>query len=220
MRQVAEDEGRTILYVSHNMRTIRQLCNRCIVLDHGKIIFDGDPEKAIAIYMPKANEEAYQDIWHLDDIARPGKMKDDYRITEFIFSGKGGYEIAAGTDLQFNLGIRAKKANEFLCFRTVLFYEDDSPIGMASTIAGGLTVTEGDNLFTGICPTATLAPGDYKLKLVIYEVDGYGSETLCDVIDRIVLFTITGDKTTNGIPWQHMWWGHNTYPQLLLTPLE
>lgn len=51
MRAVAEDEGRTILYVSHNMQTIRSLCNRCIVLDHGKVRFDGDVEKAISIYM-------------------------------------------------------------------------------------------------------------------------------------------------------------------------
>ncbi len=36
MSEVAENEGRTVLYVSHNMNTIRQLCDRCIVLDHGK----------------------------------------------------------------------------------------------------------------------------------------------------------------------------------------
>ena len=32
--------GRTVLYVSHSMRTVQQLCNRVIVMDHGKIIFD------------------------------------------------------------------------------------------------------------------------------------------------------------------------------------
>ena len=45
MRSVATEEGRTILYVSHNMSTIRTLCNRCMVLDHGKLNFDGDAEK-------------------------------------------------------------------------------------------------------------------------------------------------------------------------------
>lgn len=51
MRDLAVDENRTILYVSHNMNTIRQLCNRCIVLDHGKVIFDGDVEDAIKLYL-------------------------------------------------------------------------------------------------------------------------------------------------------------------------
>lgn len=51
MQDVAEQEGKTILYVSHNMNTIRQLCDRCIVLNKGKVIFDGDVENAIGIYM-------------------------------------------------------------------------------------------------------------------------------------------------------------------------
>ena len=50
MGDVSREEGRTILYVSHNMDTIRRLCDRCVVLDKGKIIFDGEVEKAIEIY--------------------------------------------------------------------------------------------------------------------------------------------------------------------------
>ena len=50
MGDVSREEGRTILYVSHNMETIRRLCDRCIVMDKGRIIFDGDVEEAIAVY--------------------------------------------------------------------------------------------------------------------------------------------------------------------------
>ena len=53
MGDVSRKEGRTILYVSHNMDTIRRLCDRCVVLDKGKIVFDGDVEKAIEIYSEK-----------------------------------------------------------------------------------------------------------------------------------------------------------------------
>jgi ABC-type polysaccharide/polyol phosphate transport system ATPase subunit len=51
MNDASKSQGKTILYVSHNMNTIRQLCERCIVLDHGHIIFDGDPNQAINIYL-------------------------------------------------------------------------------------------------------------------------------------------------------------------------
>ena len=51
MKTVAETEGRTILYVSHNMYTVKTLCSRCIVLDHGTKAFDGTTDEAIAIYM-------------------------------------------------------------------------------------------------------------------------------------------------------------------------
>ena len=43
--------GKTVLYVSHNMATIRNLCDRCVVLQKGKMIYQGEVEKAIEIYM-------------------------------------------------------------------------------------------------------------------------------------------------------------------------
>ena len=49
MRQAAQRDGKTVLYVSHNMATIRDLCDRCIVLDKGKVVFDGDVDEAIAL---------------------------------------------------------------------------------------------------------------------------------------------------------------------------
>lgn len=51
MKQISEDYNKTILYVSHNMQTIRELCDRCIVLDQGRIIHDGDVETGISLYM-------------------------------------------------------------------------------------------------------------------------------------------------------------------------
>ena len=51
MRDAAKKEGRTVLYVSHNMNTIRQLCDRCIVLNKGTVIFEGDVEEAVDIYL-------------------------------------------------------------------------------------------------------------------------------------------------------------------------
>lgn len=50
MNEISRSEGKTILYVSHNMNTIRDLCDRCIVLDHGSVAFDGDVNKAIELY--------------------------------------------------------------------------------------------------------------------------------------------------------------------------
>lgn len=50
MGESSHDENKTILYVSHNIATIRQLCTRCVVLDKGKLIHDGDVEEAIRIY--------------------------------------------------------------------------------------------------------------------------------------------------------------------------
>ena len=50
MKEIAAS-GRTVFYVSHNMGTIRSLCNRCIVLNKGKVQFDGGVEEAIECYV-------------------------------------------------------------------------------------------------------------------------------------------------------------------------
>lgn len=51
MKELAEQEQRTILYVSHILPTVSELCDRCIVLDHGRITFDGETDDAISHYL-------------------------------------------------------------------------------------------------------------------------------------------------------------------------
>jgi len=41
MEEVSKGEGRTVLFVSHNMNAIEQLCNSCMMIDKGKIISSG-----------------------------------------------------------------------------------------------------------------------------------------------------------------------------------
>ena len=70
MGDAANNEGKTVLYVSHNMNTIRQLCTRCIVLKHGQIIFDGDVEEAIKIYSEQDKNEV-STFYDFSDAKRP-----------------------------------------------------------------------------------------------------------------------------------------------------
>ena len=44
-------QGRTVLVVSHNMASIRALCGRCTLLEGGRLIYDGDTAKTVALYM-------------------------------------------------------------------------------------------------------------------------------------------------------------------------
>jgi lipopolysaccharide transport system ATP-binding protein len=52
MRSVT-GEGRTVLFVSHNMAAIRDLCGRTLLIDNGTILLDADTEKAIAQYLDR-----------------------------------------------------------------------------------------------------------------------------------------------------------------------
>jgi lipopolysaccharide transport system ATP-binding protein len=46
-----ETEGRTVIFVSHNMAAVSQICQRGMVLDRGRIVFDGPVERAIETHM-------------------------------------------------------------------------------------------------------------------------------------------------------------------------
>ena len=51
MGDVSKGEGRTVLFVSHNMGAIQNLCNKGIVMNKGSILYEGDVEKSINQYM-------------------------------------------------------------------------------------------------------------------------------------------------------------------------
>jgi lipopolysaccharide transport system ATP-binding protein len=51
MDEITKKDGRTILFVSHNIDAIRQLCHKTIVLDQGKILFMGKTDEAISAYL-------------------------------------------------------------------------------------------------------------------------------------------------------------------------
>lgn len=64
MEDVTRKEGRTVLFVSHNMGAIAQLCTRTVVLKDGKIIFVGPTDEAISFYLDKNSKDAT--VFNLD----------------------------------------------------------------------------------------------------------------------------------------------------------
>ena len=70
MQDISNTDGRTVLFVSHNMAAVKNLCTRAIVLEHGKIAFTGPTDEAINFYL--ANNKSYSDTALIDRIDRTG----------------------------------------------------------------------------------------------------------------------------------------------------
>jgi lipopolysaccharide transport system ATP-binding protein len=62
MNDVAKGEGRTVLFVSHNMAAVRELCNKGIVLQNGSSIFDGDIHEAINVYLNTNENKSFKNF--------------------------------------------------------------------------------------------------------------------------------------------------------------
>jgi lipopolysaccharide transport system ATP-binding protein len=63
--------GRTVLFVSHNMQTINQLCDRVIWLDGGTIVDDGEPSEVVTNYLHTSHSSGSRISWP-DDESAPG----------------------------------------------------------------------------------------------------------------------------------------------------
>ncbi|MFH1883220.1 MAG: polysaccharide ABC transporter ATP-binding protein [Planctomycetota bacterium] len=79
-------EGRTVLFVSHNMNAIQRLCKRCIVLSQGLTVFDGEVSSAVSCYLK--NKDANQQISWPDIGCAPGD--DVVRLRSVRIVGQDG----------------------------------------------------------------------------------------------------------------------------------
>lgn len=130
MNDVSKEDGRTILYVSHNMNTIRQLCSRCVVLEKGQIIFDGDVEEAVQVYLNNAQENISSHR-ELENAVRPNYISGSAKLLSADFEGKENCVFEVGEEIHLFLRWRAEHNIENVCLRLTLCAPDGTPVGSA-----------------------------------------------------------------------------------------
>jgi len=67
--------GRTVLFVSHNLGAVNQLCSRCVVLEHGGIAFDGDVGSGIDVYQRSGYGQRTSSAYVAPAEGRPGSAQ-------------------------------------------------------------------------------------------------------------------------------------------------
>jgi lipopolysaccharide transport system ATP-binding protein len=83
IKSISREDGKTILFVSHNIQTLRNTCNRALVLDKGRIIASGDSESVLAGYMHKSGEQFLGTDYTLQTVM-PGNEMIRMRKVELI----------------------------------------------------------------------------------------------------------------------------------------
>ncbi|MGD8815029.1 MAG: ABC transporter ATP-binding protein, partial [Anaerolineales bacterium] len=85
-------EGRTVLFVSHNMGAIVSLCNRCLLIEEGRIIKDGEVNDVTSYYQSRLYS-ADDDVSDLRDVERYGSGRAKFTAVKL------SYQHADGTPL-------------------------------------------------------------------------------------------------------------------------
>ena len=214
MRAAAKQEGRTVLYVSHNMNTIRRLCDRCIVLDKGRIIFDGDVEKAIILYLNMGVQER---AVHVDlSKSRMDHLPKDVaaKMLHVHLEGKEDAQYEMDELLPFTLTVRSNKKIADLCVRLEIRTEAGEPCG--TTVLHNFASMEAGEVrdFRLCADIRGVIPGNYVALLVLYEVNEAGEVIALDAVLPAFCFEIRDTFGRQGIRWVPSAWGYMQFPDL------
>ncbi|MEK7092385.1 MAG: hypothetical protein AAB907_02060, partial [Patescibacteria group bacterium] len=103
MDEITREEGRTILFVSHNMGAIQNICNRCILLEKGRVVKEGKTSEVISFYTaPKEKGEVVE----LEPTNR------DAAVTKIWLTSEADEKIQTiemGSDIFLNLEYKIEK---------------------------------------------------------------------------------------------------------------
>ncbi len=213
MREAANQDGRTVLYVSHNMNTIRQLCDRCVVLDKGKVVFEGDVEEAIGVYM----KDAVKGVRHNDFSIR---KHDPYITADVKINSLDLYSdniIEFGSKLNFKLNVVINKSIENLNFRFTILYPDRAAVATTTTNSVNVSEQVGKYNFDIDMDVSQLAPGKYIMQIVAFEPDNLGAQVRHDYVPLALSFEIVpGLHQLHNFIWDTRAWGAHVLPEALL----
>jgi ABC-type polysaccharide/polyol phosphate transport system ATPase subunit len=112
MEDVAEKEGRTVLFVSHNMQAISQLTKRCIMLAKGKNQFDGPTHKAMMTYLLAQREASEQPAYY----EAPPNKSGNYLAWARIHTSEPQGLHRWGNSLTFEFALNINEPQESICF--------------------------------------------------------------------------------------------------------
>lgn len=212
MRDVAQKEGRTVLYVSHNMSTIRRLCDRCIVMDKGKVIFSGGVDEAINIYTSGTKSLAI--VNDCSGIRKRNDIDRGVHIDSAVFLGKDFPAFQTGEDLHIQINYTAAREFDNLAMRMTILANDGAAVGLA-TSAPEIHAQNGSNSVELTLHLDWLAPGKYIVKLTAYSDGSQGANQMHDVVENAFAFEkVQGVTDNNRMIWNTNWWGHMMFPQI------
>lgn len=211
MGDAAENEGKTVLYVSHNMATIRKLCSRCIVLHKGELVYDGDVEKAISYYMKQ--EAIGNNIYY--DLEKSFREKSEFgcdiRIKSLEFGEKEAAIFGQSESMQLFIELEARNTSNAL-YMYFQIYRDDNGDAVGGSTSEQFSVVQGNNKKKIVLSISNLAEGGYFFEIAILRFMPGGNHVTLDRAKQHIFFKVTQDNYMRTILWNRNIYGCNILP--------
>ena len=212
MSDVSKSENRTILYVSHNMNTIRQLCDRCVVLDHGKVVFDGGVEEGISLYMGTTDWNQLPVFYDVSQKERNCNFGRIVFIRSMELFGKSNAIYDFKEDIQLLVKLTTQK--ELDNVQIVVRIKDDTNASIvASCLSEPFSIkTDKINNIKMTIKTDALLYDNYCLTLEVIQNNVTGSQYISyDNPDKAIPISIV-NNFTDDFNWSKQYWGNVILP--------
>ena len=214
MNDVSCSEGRTILYVSHNMNTIRQLCSRVIVLDHGRIMFDGGVEEGISLYLGNGNVKEFPVSYDFTDKPRTYLFGKDVFAEALCFRNSRSAEFVRGEKIFFDVTVRSRVSSDKL--RCIVRIKDrNNNIKIAGSLSKEFRIEKGERkTVTFALDSSFLAPDVYTFSFEIIEYNTSGSSYKPYDNPGAIIPVSVINKESDSVDWSITYWGNTILPEM------
>lgn len=178
MTEVSQS-GRTILFVSHNMQAVKNLCDKAIMLNSGKVTFEGDTGSAIQRYLDNnINKGMERDLTKFERSARLPQE------TTFCRIKTNGPNINWGEEIQIEIELNGRKAEDIAFGVNIVDNHLTTIYHLSNQWLGRPVEYSGKESFVFTCENR-LRPGLYSIDLFL-NVSG----TIQDWVKSVIQFEV------------------------------
>ncbi|MBQ6381190.1 MAG: ATP-binding cassette domain-containing protein [Clostridia bacterium] len=212
MEEVANEEHKTVIYVSHNMTTIRRFCSRCIVLEEGKVVYDGEVEEAIEVYTrrKKLHYSTQNDVSEAPRRYCPNRLMRKVSFTECNLPAQTDCVVRDLNNLHLQFKLIAKEPIENA--RLKVTFRDSLEQPVASSVSPPLNVSEGESTVDVFADIAAMKQGSYTVGAALMQVSSFDIFSNYDNVEQMCFIDINPDDS--GLLWAVRTWGKIALPPL------
>lgn len=210
MLTVSNEEDKTILYVSHNMNTIRQLCNRVIVLNHGTIIYDGSVEEGILLYFGKNKIENYPVLYDFSRSHRSYHFGQTMKIRTIKILDKEQAVFENEKNIKLLINFASTIDAEDIFF--IISFKDMNGLQIGASLSDTFAVKASGSISVQIDLDFSFIPhGLYLIDIAVGSKGHNDATFFYDDPDTKIMIK-KNNNYINGMEWNKKYWGNVVLP--------
>lgn len=192
MGDVSRGEGRTVLFVSHNMAAVKSLCTSGIVMEHGKVVFQGDINDSINTYLNLGKKKNLSTEVIVSDENRKYETSREIEIVSVKLLNPL-YENCFAMSKEILIGMNVKVNKWIPKFRVAgsIFNGEEIKVGTFFTEEEALSPGSEDVYLEVTLMNHNLAKGDYYFAFSVGSGNEEYGNVEFDIVYEVLNFEIT-----------------------------